>query len=485
MIPQDFLIALAPELTLCGLALVLLLGGAYVPMQRQRLIGRVVGLAIIGLIGVGLLLWDTLLTMTDPSVYMEMYRRDAFTTFIQLVIVIAATLALMLANRWTVTGDYASFEYTVLLLFSTLGLMLLVGADNFLSLYVALEFATLSMYVMAAYERDELKSSEAGLKYFILGSLASGMLLFGISLIYGFSGAIAFGGVADATVAEGAVNIGVIVGLVLVLVAVCFKISAVPFHMWTPDVYEGAPTPVVAFFATAPKVAVLAILIRLLNQVFTDVLPYWQQVIVFVSIASMVVGALAGLVQHNIKRLIAYSSIGHIGYVLLGVAAGTESATESVLIYLVIYTLTSFGLFACLLLLRRNGVEAKSIHDLTGLSSSHPKMALALAVLMFSLAGIPPFAGFFGKFFVFAEAVAAGLTGMVIVAVLTSVVACYYYIRLVKLMYFDTLKTKLDAIARPGLRGYVLMFSLAIHLFVLMPAFLTEPVKAAARAVFP
>ncbi len=482
MIPTGFLNAMMAELLLCGGAMILLLLGAYATQQSvQR---SLIGLSMLLLVVVLTVLYGNYTTISDPLVFMEAYRTDSFTVFVKLIIVAGAFLSLMLSARWINEINNGRAEYPVLLLFATLGLMLLVSADSLLSFYIALELASLTMYVMAAYNRDHLQSSEAGLKYFVLGALASGMLLFGISLIYGFGGSIVFEELS-LTLAEEQVNIGVITGLVLVLVAVCFKVSAVPFHMWTPDVYEGAPTPVVAFFATAPKVAVICLLVRLLNQVFGENVEYWQQVILFAAVGSMVLGALAGLVQTNIKRLIAYSSIGHIGYILLGVAAASASATQSLLIYLVIYILMSFGLFACILLLYKGGRPIVAIDDLAGLSSSHPKMALALAVLMFSMAGIPPFAGFFAKVFIFSSALESGLTWAVIIAVLASVVACFYYIRIVKVMYFDEQSERPDSVPRGSLSGYVLMASLAINVFVVAPALLTEPAKLAASALFP
>src|SRR4029078_10397914 len=293
---------------------------------------------------------------------------------------------------------------------------------------------SLALYVVAAINRDSVRSTEAGLKYFVLGALSSGMLLYGASLVYGFTGTVRFGGLAKASANGG---IGLIFGLVFLFAGFCFKVSAVPFHMWTPDVYKGAPTPITAFFAAAPKVAGIAMFMRVAIDAFPDIVPQWQQIVVFVSIASMVLGAFAAIGQRNIKRLMAYSSIGHMGYALVGLAAGTPEGVQGVLVYMSIYVAMTLGTFAVILSMRRDGKLVENISDLSGLARTHPTMAFFLGILLFSLAGIPPLAGFFAKFYVFLAAIKAGLFTLAVIGVLTSVVGAYYYLAIVKIMYFD------------------------------------------------
>jgi NADH-quinone oxidoreductase subunit N len=297
---------------------------------------------------------------------------------------------------------------------------------------------SLALYVVAASSRDSVRSTEAGLKYFVLGALSSGMLLYGCSLIYGFTGNVSFAGIAKASgQASGQAGIGLIFGLVFLFAGFCFKVSAVPFHMWTPDVYEGAPTPVTAFFAAAPKIAAIAIFARATITAFPGIVPQWQQIVVFVAIASMVLGAFAAIGQRNIKRLMAYSSIGHMGFALIGLASGTAQGIQGVLVYMAIYLAMTLGTFAVILSMRRPDGMVEEISDLAGLARSNPPLAFFLALLLFSLAGIPPLAGFFAKYYVFLAAIQAGLYGLAVVGVLASVVGAYYYLLIVKLMYFD------------------------------------------------
>ena len=314
---------------------------------------------------------------------------------------------------------------------------MMVSANDLIALYLGLELQSLSLYVLAAFRRDTLRSSEAGLKYFVLGALSSGMLLYGCSLIYGFLGATGFDAIAAAVGGGDSVARRRVVGLVFLLAGLCFKVSAAPFHMWTPDVYEGAPTPVTALFSVAPKIAALALFIRVLMEPFGDLTDKWQQIIVVVAILSMAIGAFTAIVQENIKRLMAYSSIGHVGYALVGIATGTEEGVRAVLIYLAIYLFMNVGVFACILAMRQKGSAVENISDLAGFSKSRPLVAGIFAALMFSMAGIPPLAGFFGKFYVFMAAVNAGLVPLAVFGVLASVVGCYYYLRIVKVMYFD------------------------------------------------
>jgi NADH-quinone oxidoreductase subunit N len=360
-------------------------------------------------------------------------------------------------------------------------MLMLISAADLIALYLGLELMSLSLYVVAAYERENARSTEAGLKYFVLGALSSGMLLYGASLIYGFTGTVSFAGIAKAT-GHGA-GIGLIFGLVFLFVGFCFKISAVPFHMWTPDVYEGAPTPVTAFFAAAPKVAAIAIFMRATVVAFPGITHEWQQIVVFVSIASMALGSFAAIGQRNIKRLLAYSSIGHMGFALVGIAAGTQEGIQGVLIYMAIYVAMTLGTFAVILSMRRGGVLVEQIGDLAGLSRTHPTMAFVLAMLLFSLAGIPPLAGFFAKFYVFLAAINAGLYGLAVVGVLTSVVGAYYYLTIVKIMYFDEPVAGFERM--PVLLRFVLGVAGLINIFFFAyPAPLLGAATAAAKSLF-
>lgn len=370
------------------------------------------------------------------TTFSNMFVVDGFTAFMKMLVLVASALAVIMSRKFFEGTEDEKFEFPVLVMLATLGMMVMVSANDLMSLYVGLELQSLSLYVLASFRRDSTKSTEAGLKYFVLGALSSGILLFGSSLIYGFVGSTNFPAIAGA-LAEGEAHIGVVIGLVLVLSGLAFKISAVPFHMWTPDVYEGAPTPVTAFFAVAPKVAALALLVRTLNVPFADLVGSWNQIIIFMSVASMVLGSFAAIMQSNIKRLMAYSSIGHIGFALVGLAAGSEDGLRGLIIYMVIYLVMNVGTFACIMSMRRKDGMVEDINDLSGLGQTRPGMAAALAIFMFSLAGIPPLAGFFGKWYVFKAAIDSGLYGLSVIGVLASVVGAYYYLRIIRLMYFE------------------------------------------------
>jgi len=352
-----------------------------------------------------------------------------------------------------------------------------------MTLYLGLEMQSLAVYVLAAFARDDLRSSEAGLKYFVLGALASGLLLYGISLVYGFAGTMAFDRLAEVLADPARVSAGLVVGVVFLVAGLAFKVSAVPFHMWTPDVYEGAPTPVTAFMGTAPKVAAMALLVRAMASPFGHLLGQWQQLIVLISVASMLLGSLAAIGQHNIKRLMAYSSIGHVGYMLIGLAAGNAVGIRGVLVYLVTYVFMNAGTFACILAMRRRGRMLERISDLSGLARTDPGQALWLAIFMFSMAGIPPFSGFWGKYFIFTAAVQTGLWALAVIGVLTSVVGAFYYIRIVKVMYFDSPEEAFDP--RPASLSFVAVGSgLFTALFFLFPAPIVGAAEAAAKVLF-
>ncbi|HSO43762.1 MAG TPA: NADH-quinone oxidoreductase subunit NuoN, partial [Rhodospirillales bacterium] len=378
----------------------------------------------------------------------------------------------------------ARFEFPVLILLATVGMMLMVSANDLISLYLGLEMQSLALYVVASFQRDDQRSVEAGLKYFVLSALASGMLLYGSSLIYGFSGTTNFDAMAGVLAAGDTVSLGPLIGIVFILSGLAFKISAVPFHMWTPDVYEGAPTPVTAFFAVAPKLAAIGLLMRAMMEPFGDWVAQWQQVIVLISIASMLLGAFAAIGQSNIKRLMAYSSINNIGYALIGLAIGNEEGIRAILIYMAIYVFMNIGAFTCILSMRRRGQMVVGINDLSGLSKSNPMMALALAVFMFSLAGVPPLAGFFGKLYIFLAAVHAEFYTLAIIGVLSSVVAAFYYIRIVKVMYFDDAEEGLDRRMDGPTAMVMAGTGVLILLFFLIPGPLLVQAQAAAQSLF-
>jgi NADH-quinone oxidoreductase subunit N len=408
---------------------------------------------------------------------------DGFGRFMKLLVLGGAALVLVMSLADLARARLLSFEYAVLLLLAVLGMLLMISAGDLIALYLGVELQSLALYVIAAIERDKLRSSEAGLKYFVLGSLSSGMLLYGASLIYGFTGSTDFSVIAAVAKGESAAqSVGLTIGLVFLLVGLAFKIAAVPFHMWTPDVYEGAPTPVTAFFAAAPKLAAMALLMRVLFAALPDAALQWQQIIVFLSIASMLLGAFAAIGQTNIKRLMAYSSIGHIGYALIGLATNSEAGTQAVLVYLAIYLFMTIGAFACILSMRAKNGMVEDIDALSGLAKTNLPMAFVLAMILFSMAGVPPLAGFFAKFYVFAAAIKAGFYGLAVIGVLASVVAAYYYLRVVKTMFFDDARLAFMPVDRGA--GLVMTIStLFVLLFVIIPAPLIDAALDAARAL--
>ncbi len=470
------LLPILPELVLALGTMVLLMIGA---MAGERSAAAVNGLSVIVLIAAA-----AAIVTLPPGRYVLFggsFVVDDYARFLKLLALTGSAGALILSLDYLKLEQQQKFEYGALFLLATLGMLMLISAADLIALYLGLELMSLSLYVVAAYERENARSTEAGLKYFVLGALSSGMLLYGASLIYGFTGTVSFVGIAKAT-AHGA-GIGLIFGLVFLFVGFCFKISAVPFHMWTPDVYEGAPTPVTAFFAAAPKVAGIAIFMRATVMAFPGITHEWQQIVVFVSIASMALGAFAAIGQRNIKRLMAYSSIGHMGYALVGLAAGTAQGVQGVLIYMTIYVAMTLGTFAVILSMRRDGKLVEQISDLAGLSRTHPTMAFVLAMLLFSLAGIPPLAGFFAKFYVFLAAINAGLYALAVIGVLTSVVGAYYYLAIVKLMYFDEPVASFQRM--PVLLRFVLGVAGLINIFFFAyPAPLVGAATVAAKSLF-
>jgi NADH-quinone oxidoreductase subunit N len=465
-----------PELILsCGAMALLMLG---VATKRER--GELVlWLAILILVAAGAVVARGEGTAT---LFHGSFIVDPFARVMKLLTLTGAAAALLMSiDYWRASGGL-KFEFPVLVLLASTGMMMMISANDLISLYVGLELQSLSLYVVAAFKRDSSRSAEAGLKYFVLGALSSGMLLYGASLVYGFTGSTDFATIAAAVQPSGE-NIGLIFGLVFLMAGLAFKISAVPFHMWTPDVYEGAPTPVTAFFAAAPKLAAMALTVRVLISAFPAVTFQWQQIVTFLAIASMALGSFAAIVQTNIKRLMAYSSIGHMGYALVGLAAGSAEGVQGVIVYLAIYLAMTLGTFACILAMRRDGRMVEDISELSGLSSTSPGMAFLLAMLLFSLAGIPPLAGFFAKFYVFLAAIHAGLYALAVIGVLLSVVGAYYYLRIVKIMYFDAPAERFEPMDA-SLAAVLGASGLFILLYFIYPAPLVALAGEAANSLF-
>ncbi|WP_336812935.1 NADH-quinone oxidoreductase subunit NuoN [Bosea sp. MMO-172] len=465
-----------PEIILALGAIAMVLVGA---IQGERATRLLEGLAL-ALLAVALVLvlsgTGKMLTFNDGFIV------DGFARFMKVLTLLGAGAAILLSADTLRRQGTMRFEFPILVVLSTIGMMMMISANDLISLYVGLELQSLALYVVAAFDRDNAKSTEAGLKYFVLGALSSGMLLYGGSLVYGFTGTVTFPGIAAAT-AGGHAGIGLIFGIVFIAAGVAFKISAVPFHMWTPDVYEGAPTPVAAFFASAPKMAAMAMVIRVFIGAFPGAIHDWRQIIVFISIASMGLGAFAAIGQTNIKRLLAYSSIANMGYALVGLAAGTAEGVQGVMTYMAIYLATTLAAFACVLMMRRDGKLVEDISELAGLSRTNGWMAFAMAMMMFSLAGIPPLAGFWAKWYVFLAAINAKLYVLAVIGVLTSVVGAYYYLRLVKVMYFDEPKPAFEK-ADLGVRTVLLVSALFVLVLSLVPAPLFDSAAAAAKSLF-
>lgn len=424
--------AALPEIFLAVATMALLMLGVFWKRNPTEMINTL-ALAVLA-VTAGLVVF-----MSDGQTqraFLDSFVVDGFARFMKMLVLFGSAAAIIMSSSFMKTEKLDKFEYPVLIMLATVGMMMMISANDLIALYMGLELQSLSLYVVAAFNRDSARSSEAGLKYFVLGALSSGMLLYGASLIYGFSGSVAYSEIARAASGD-EVGLGLLFGLVFLISGMAFKISAVPFHMWTPDVYEGSPTPVTAFFAAAPKVAAMAVFVRVMHDAFGGAVAQWQQVIVFISIASMALGAFAAIGQSNIKRLLAYSSIGHMGFALVGLASGTQAGVRGVVIYMAIYMLMTIGAFACVIYMRRRGTAVERISDLSGLARNDSVMAFVFAMLMFSLAGIPPMAGFFGKYFVFLAAIDAKMYTLAIIGVLTSVVSAFYYLRVVKIMYFD------------------------------------------------
>jgi NADH-quinone oxidoreductase subunit N len=465
-----------PEMILAAGAMVILMIGVYAGKRATGLINVLavvlLAAAAVWLVGSG----------AGGEAFGGAFILDPFARLMKVLTLIGSAVALIMAVRYASRAGFYSFEYPAMILLSTVGMMLMISAHNMIGLYLGLELQNLGLYVLAAFHRDNLRSTESGLKYFVLSSLSSGLLLYGITLVYGYTGSVGFHEIA-AALSAGPRSIGLLFGIVFVLAGLIFKISAVPFHMWTPDVYEGAPTPVTALLASAPKMAAMSFLVRTTVDAFQPAVADWQQVIVFVSIASMALGSFAAIGQRNFKRLMAYSAIGHMGFALVGLAANTPAGVRGVVIYMLIYLAMTLGTFAFILAMRRKDEQVERIDDLAGLASTNPVMATIMTILLFSLAGIPPLAGFWAKWYVFLAAINAHLYALAVIGVLTSVVGAFYYLRIIKIMWFDEARDGFSPMATElrvvfGLSGAFILF------YVLIGGPIGDMAQAAARSFY-
>jgi len=462
-----------PELILAGSALLLLVWGAF----QGRSTAVFNGAAVLALVAAAV----AAAVAPQGRAFADGLVSDGFASFAKVAIYLASAIAIPLGDRWLARRGDSKFEYPVLIILAALGMGMMASAGDLISLYIGVELHSLALYVLAAFRRDDAKSSEAGLKYFVLGALSSGLLLYGASLIYGFAGSTHFDVIATAV--QGEANTGVLFGLVFLICGLAFKVSAAPFHMWTPDVYEGAPTPVVGFFAAAPKLAAMVLLARVLEEGFGGANAQWRQVIVVIALLSVFVGAFAGLAQRNLKRLWAYSSIANIGYALIGLAAGGQDGLQAMLMFMVLYMVDVTGFFACLCALQRDGRPMETFDDLAGLFKERPGIALAITAFSLSALGLPPFSGFFAKFFVFKAALGADLGWVAVLALVGSVVAAFYYLRLIKVMWFDASP---GATETPPVEARTIAIAGALFSFpvVLVALYWLEPLSKAATAAF-
>jgi NADH-quinone oxidoreductase subunit N len=466
-----------PELLLAVGAVVLLMIGVFFRKDRPAVISTA---AILLLVAVMLVV---MLHPADGLVFNGAFIDDEFARFMKVLVLAGSAFALVLTHSSARENGLYKFEYSILVLLATLGMMVMVSANDLMSLYVGLELQSLALYVTAAMNRDNSRATEAGLKYFVLGALASGILLYGASLIYGFTGATRLDQIVEQIVI-GERSIGLIFGMVFLLAGIAFKISAVPFHMWTPDVYEGAPTPVTAFFASAPKIAAVALFVRVVTVSFAPIAQDWQQIVIFLSLASMVLAAFAAIGQQNFKRLIAYSAIGHVGFTLVGLSSGTAVGVEGVAIYMAIYLVITIGVFAALLSIRTEGGAVESIADMAGLAQKRPFVAAIMAVMMFALIGLPPLAGFFAKWHVFLAAIEANLFVLAVIGVLASAVSAFYYLRVIKVMYFDEPVQEFAAVPRELTAVMALSGFLVVTYFFTVGSPLTTAAHNAAGSLF-
>ncbi len=463
------IIYIFPELFLSLSIMSLLMLGVFVK-KSFKLINMLTILSLIFTIALVINQPDEIIKIFNNS-----YIIDKFSIFMKILTLLFCSFVLILSKDYLKNNNIDKIEYPILILASTLGMLLMISSYDLIVFYLGLELQSLCLYILAAFKRDDERSTESGLKYFVLSALASGLLLYGSSLIYGFTGSTNFEVIAE-NLDES--NTAAIFGIVFIIVGLAFKVSAVPFHMWTPDVYEGSPTSVTSFFALVPKVAALAVFIRFMYVPFINVIDHWQIIIVFLSVASMILGAFAAIGQNNIKRLMAYSSIGHMGYALAGLATGTNAGIQSTIIYLTIYLVMNLGAFGCIFMMKRENVFYENINDLSGLSKNQPLLALSFLIILFSLAGIPPLAGFFAKFYVFMAVIEAKMYALAIIGLLTTVVSAFYYLRVIKIIYFDKPKKPFEKNYDWGLKISLILSSILILIYFIYPSALLDAISA-------
>ncbi len=469
-----------PELILLTGSLCILLLGLFIKKNNFSIISNLSTI---------LLVLTGIVTYIDRNTsflnFNNFFIESNFIKFFQLLVIFGSISVILISKNYYKDQKLVFFEIPILILFSTFGMLLLIASNNLMAMYLGIELQSLTLYVIAAIKRDSLKSSESGLKYFILGALSSGILLYGCSLVYGFTGNTNFDDIHSVISSLEKIELGLIFGLIFILVGLAFKISAVPFHMWTPDVYEGAPTSITAFFAIVPKVSAVALIYRFCLEPFSSLYNEWSQIIVFLSIASMFLGSIAAIRQTNIKRLLAYSSIGHVGYILIGLVSFSDEGTKGAAIYILIYLFMNIAIFSILLSLKFENKYIEKIEDLSGLSKVKPFLSLSIAIIMLSMAGIPPFAGFFGKFYIFASALNSNLYSLAVFGVLSSVIAAFYYLRIIKVIYFDDYKSTNYENNQTNISKFILIISiLIISLFILFPSLFTSLSIEASKGFF-
>ncbi len=414
-------------------------------------------------------------TNSTEKIFLDSFVRDNYSNFFKILILVSSLFILNSSKKFVIDNKLDKFEYPIIILISILGMFFMVSSNDLILFYLGLELQSLSLYILASIDRDNLRSSESGIKYFVLSALSSGLLLYGCSLLYGFTGSTNFEIIANELGKE---DTGAIFAMVFILVGLAFKVSAVPFHMWTPDVYEGSPTSIVSFFAVAPKIAGLAVIIKFMMVPFSNILLEWQTILIFISIASMILGAVAAISQKNIKRLLAYSSIGHMGYALAGVATGAISGYKSTIFYITIYVIMNVGAFSCLYFMKKEGQYKENISELSGISKKHPLLAISFLIILFSLAGIPPLGGFFAKFYVFMSVLEQEMYALAIIGLLTTVISAFYYLKIIKTIYFEDNKSSFDNVKSTTISGTVVISCLILVTFFIYPSFLNSIVNS-------
>jgi len=463
------IVYILPELFLSAAIMFLLMLGVFIKKSFK----------LVNLLTILSLIFAIALVLNQPNeivkIFNESYIIDRLSIFMKVLTLLFCFFVLLSSKDYIKSNNIDKIEYPIIILSSTLGMILMISSYDLIIFYLGLELQSLCLYILASFKRDDERSTEAGLKYFVLSALASGLLLYGCSLIYGFTGSTNFE-IISANLDEA--NTGAVFGIVFIIVGLAFKVSAVPFHMWTPDVYEGSPTSVTSFFALVPKIAAISVFIRFMYVPFVNVISQWQTIIIFLSIASMILGAVAAIGQSNIKRLMAYSSIGHMGYALAGLAVGTNAGIQSTIIYLTIYLVMNLGAFGCILMMKRENIFYENINDLSGLSKNHPMLALSFLIILFSLAGIPPLAGFFAKFYVFMAVIEVKMYALAIIGLLTTVVSAFYYLRIIKVIYFDKPKKPFEENYDWGLKISLILSSILTLIYFIYPSILVDTISS-------